>query len=253
MGLAYLAPIGAQNLFVINTALTAPLGIALVTAGIVAFFDISLALACFWGIGLVIEHSLLLQKALLGGGGLILIYLAWQLLHAQVQTDTSAYSQPTLWQTATLAFTVTWFNPQAVIDGTLMLGAFRSSLPADTASLFISGVAAASCLWFFGLTGIFKTCCQNLRPSHLQWINRICGAVISVSCRPGCTSPQVQAASRYDRHGQYGMGHLFCQYLFSTHFHPSSLYFSNLIYLYFFLKSLKIFIPQQVFQYCFVI
>ncbi|MFQ9522359.1 MAG: hypothetical protein ACLR2G_01265 [Phascolarctobacterium faecium] len=48
--------------FVINTALTAPLGIALVTAGIVAFFDISLALACFWGIGLVIEHSLLLQK-----------------------------------------------------------------------------------------------------------------------------------------------------------------------------------------------
>ena len=71
MGLAYLAPIGAQNLFVINTALTAPLGIALVTAGIVAFFDISLALACFWGIGLVIEHSLLLQKALLGGGGLI--------------------------------------------------------------------------------------------------------------------------------------------------------------------------------------
>lgn len=130
MGLAYLAPIGAQNLFVINTALTAPLGIALVTAGIVAFFDISLALACFWGIGLVIEHSLLLQKALLGGGGLILIYLAWQLLHAQVQTDTSAYSQPTLWQTATLAFTVTWFNPQAVIDGTLMLGAFRSSLTA---------------------------------------------------------------------------------------------------------------------------
>lgn len=163
MGLAYLAPIGAQNLFVINTALTAPLGIALITAGIVAFFDISLALACFWGIGLVIEHSLLLQKALLGGGGLILIYLAWQLLHAQVQTDTSDYSQPTLWQTATLAFTVTWFNPQAVIDGTLMLGAFRSSLPADTASLFISGVAAASCLWFFGLTGIFTLLPKSFR------------------------------------------------------------------------------------------
>ena len=55
MGLAYLAPIGAQNLFVINTALTAPLGIALVTAGIVAFFDISLALACFFGIGALVD------------------------------------------------------------------------------------------------------------------------------------------------------------------------------------------------------
>ena len=63
MGLAYHCPIGAQNLFVINTALTAPLGIALVTAGIVAFFDISLALACFWGIGLMIEHSLLTAKS----------------------------------------------------------------------------------------------------------------------------------------------------------------------------------------------
>ena len=30
----------------------------------------------------------------------------------------------------------------------------------------------------------------------------IIGAVISVVCRPGCTSPQVQAAGRYDRHGQ---------------------------------------------------
>ena len=153
------------NLFVINTALTAPLGIALVTAGIVAFFDISLALACF-GHRPCDRTQSATAKSTARRRRTDLDLSAWQLLHAQVQTDTSDYSQPTLWQTATLAFTVTWFNPQAVIDGTLMLGAFRSSLPADTASLFISGVAAASCLWFFGLTGIFKTCCQNLRPSH---------------------------------------------------------------------------------------
>lgn len=180
IGLAYLAPIGAQNLFVINTALNAPLGTALATAGIVACFDISLALACFWGIGLIIEHSLLLQKALLCGGGLILLYLAWQLMHAQIEANASDENKPTLWQTVSLAFTVTWFNPQAVIDGTLMLGAFRSSMPADNATYFISGVITASCLWFFMLIGIFKTCCRKLRPSHLQWINRICGAVIFV-------------------------------------------------------------------------
>ena len=120
IGLAYLAPIGAQNLFVINTALNAPLGTALATAGIVACFDISLALACFWGIGLIIEHSLLLQKALLCGGGLILLYLAWQLMHAQIEANASDENKPTLWQTVSLAFTVTWFNPQAVIDGTLL-------------------------------------------------------------------------------------------------------------------------------------
>ncbi|CAK7031896.1 LysE family transporter [uncultured Phascolarctobacterium sp.] len=178
MGLAYLAPIGAQNLFVINTALTAPLSTALATAGIVTFFDISLALACFWGIGLIIGSSLLLQKSILCGGGLILIYIGWQLLRAKVNTQTSATYAPTLWQTVSLGFTVTWFNPQAVIDGTLMLGAFRSSLPDGSATCFIGGVAIASMLWFFGLVGVFKTCCSKLQPVHMLWINRLCGLVI---------------------------------------------------------------------------
>ncbi|MFQ9936883.1 MAG: hypothetical protein ACLRXQ_13820 [Phascolarctobacterium faecium] len=74
------------------------------------------------------------------------------------------------------AFTVTWFNPQAVIDGTLMLGAFRSSLPADTASLY-QRRSSCLCPWFFGLTGIFKPAAKICAPA-MQWINRICGAVI---------------------------------------------------------------------------
>lgn len=180
IGLAYLAPIGAQNLFVINTALTAPLATALLTAGIVILFDISLALACFWGVGIVIEHDPLLQRTILCGGGLILLYIGQQLLRSKISDDAKAAYTPTLWQTFSLAFTVTWFNPQAVIDGTLMLGAFRSTLPPDMTSYFISGVATASCLWFFGLAGIFKTCCKQLRPSHMQWINRLCGLVIII-------------------------------------------------------------------------
>lgn len=47
MGLAYVAPIGLQNLFVINSALTHPRRRALLTALIVIFFDVTLALACF--------------------------------------------------------------------------------------------------------------------------------------------------------------------------------------------------------------
>ena len=51
MGLAYVAPIGLQNLFVINSALTQSRHRAFLTALIVLFFDISLVLACFFGIG----------------------------------------------------------------------------------------------------------------------------------------------------------------------------------------------------------
>ena len=51
LGLAYVAPIGMQNLFVIDSALTKPRRRALLTALIVLFFDASLSLSCFFGIG----------------------------------------------------------------------------------------------------------------------------------------------------------------------------------------------------------
>lgn len=54
IGLAYVAPIGMQNLFVINSALAQPRRRALLTALIVTLFDVSLAFACYFGIGAVI-------------------------------------------------------------------------------------------------------------------------------------------------------------------------------------------------------
>ena len=65
IGLAYVAPIGMQNLFVINSALTQPRRKALLTALIVIFFDISLALACFFGIGALVERFDWLQRLIL--------------------------------------------------------------------------------------------------------------------------------------------------------------------------------------------
>lgn len=43
IGLAYVAPIGLQNLFVINSALTQKRGRAYLTALIVTFFDVTLS------------------------------------------------------------------------------------------------------------------------------------------------------------------------------------------------------------------
>ena len=49
LGLAYVAPIGVQNLFVINAGLSQPRAAAYRTALIVIFFDVTLALAGFFG------------------------------------------------------------------------------------------------------------------------------------------------------------------------------------------------------------
>ena len=65
LGLAYCAPIGLQNLFVINTALTQPRKRVAATVLIVLFFDISLGMACFFGIGAVMSASPWLEMAIL--------------------------------------------------------------------------------------------------------------------------------------------------------------------------------------------
>ena len=49
LGLAYLAPIGMQNMYVINSAIRMTRLRAYQVAGLTFVFDISLALACFFG------------------------------------------------------------------------------------------------------------------------------------------------------------------------------------------------------------
>lgn len=180
MGLAYVAPIGLQNLFVINSALSLSTGRALFTAWIVTFFDVTLALACFFGIGFIMEAYEWLQAAVLLGGSLVIIYLAVGLIRAGEETVLHEKSRFTLRRTVITACVVTWFNPQAIIDGTMMLGAFQASLPPESGVFFISGVVSASCLWFSSITLIVSRIGNILTGKVLQWINRLCGVVILI-------------------------------------------------------------------------
>ena len=124
LGLAYVAPIGMQNLFVINSAMSRSLGRAMATALIVIFWDLSLGLACFLGAGAVMEALPWLQRIILGAGGLLVIYIGLGLLRSKADlSGGKAVDQP-LWNMMGSAFIVTWLNPQALIDGTLMLEPF---------------------------------------------------------------------------------------------------------------------------------
>ena len=178
MGLAYVAPIGLQNLFVINTALTQSRRRAAATALVVIFFDISLALACFFGIGALMEQFPWVQKLVLLAGSVIVIVIGAGLLRDRGTLDTSADVNLPLRQVVATAFVVTWLNPQAIIDGTMMLGAFRVTLPAEQSLAFMAGVASASCLWFLGLTVFIPLFSHKFNDRVLRAINVVCGAVI---------------------------------------------------------------------------
>ena len=178
MGLAYVAPIGLQNLFVINTALTQKRSRVYLTALIVIFFDISLGLACFLGVGALMQALPWLQKVILGIGSLIVIWIGIGLLRSKASMEGGRDVNVPIWKVISTACVVTWFNPQAIIDGTMMLGAFRASLPAGSDVFFICGFASASVLWFLGISTVISLFSARFTNKVLNIINKVCGAVI---------------------------------------------------------------------------
>ena len=178
MGLAYVAPIGLQNLFVINTALTQKRSRVYLTALIVIFFDITLGLACFLGVGALMQALPWLQKVILSVGCLIVIWIGIGLLRSKASMEGGRDVNVPIWKVISTACVVTWFNPQAIIDGTMMLGAFRASLPAGSDLFFICGFASASVLWFLGISTIISLFSAKFNDKLLNIINKVCGAVI---------------------------------------------------------------------------
>ena len=178
IGLAYVAPIGMQNLFVINSALTQPRHRALLTALIVIFFDITLALACFFGVGALMDRFTWLKMIILLAGGAVVIWIGIGLLKHKPTMDHSVDVNVPLTQVAAKACVVTWFNPQALIDGTLLFGGFRAGNPGSVSTQLILGSSSASFLWFFGITILISFFSARFNDKILRVINIICGIII---------------------------------------------------------------------------
>lgn len=179
MGLAYVAPIGLQNLFVINTALTQPRRRVYATALIVIFFDVTLGLACFFGIGAIMSASPVLEMIVLAVGSLIVLWIGLGLVRSKEESlDNGRDVNIPILKVVTTACVVTWFNPQALIDGSMMLGAFKATLPSGTDFFFVGGFASASVLWFLGISTIISLFSARFTPKMLRVINIVCGAVV---------------------------------------------------------------------------
>ena len=180
MGLAYVAPIGVQNLFVIHSALAHPRRRALATAGIVIFFDVTLALACFFGVGVVMETFPVVRMAVLLAGSLVVLAIGVGLLRTK---EAGAEGRPlpaTGSKTVSTAFVVTWCNPQALIDGTMLFGGFRAGNSGGVSAQLILGSSSASFLWFFGVTILISCFSARFSDKVLRGINVVCGLVILV-------------------------------------------------------------------------
>ncbi|CUU47568.1 LysE/ArgO family amino acid transporter [Clostridium beijerinckii] len=177
-GLAYVAPIGTQNLYVINTAMQKSKAETYKVALITILFDISLAISCFFGIGALIQKYYLLKLAILLFGFIVIIYIGAGLIRSSSQIlEDKKLGNNSLIKIAISCFAVTWLNPQAIIDGSLLLGGFNASLPAEMSKYFILGVCIASAIWFSGLAG-FVGKFRSKFNKIIRGINIICGLIL---------------------------------------------------------------------------
>lgn len=83
-----------------------------------------------------------------------------------------------IWKLAGSAFVVTWLNPQAIIDGTMMLGAFRATLTNGGDLFFICGLRLRLGVWFLTLSTVVSLLGSKFNEKVLNIINKVCGAVI---------------------------------------------------------------------------
>jgi L-lysine exporter family protein LysE/ArgO len=178
LGLAYAMPIGAQNIFVLQRGLSNHRSSAFFTAACVSVFDVSLAFACFFGVGKILIAFPFLRPLLLAMGALFLIYVAFGQLQSKQSQQAIAGKSMSFLAISRAAFILTWFNPHAIVDGSILLGSYSAKLSSGDSSLFLLGIALASPLWFTTLTSTAVFFSQRLSPRNLIWINRVSAIVL---------------------------------------------------------------------------
>ena len=178
IGFAVLAPIGMQNLFIINTALVQKVSRIITTILIVAFFRSYLkCIGVFMALVLSLIYGLFLKGIVLLLGGAVIFYMGYTVFNSEPNVS-HVDTNVTIWNIVTTAFAVAWLNPQALIDVTMMFGAVKASIPEESSIYFLLGYIVSAFAWFGALSTIIHKLAKRIKISQLVWINRICGLIL---------------------------------------------------------------------------
>ncbi|MDD6171988.1 MAG: LysE family transporter [Ligilactobacillus ruminis] len=181
IGFAFVTPIGMQNIYMFNNALSNKMSKALLYNFLVWFCDALFSFAAFYGTGALISANEIVKIIVMLVGGALTSYIGFNIIRSAKQTAIGSDSKKqTLKQALMTALIVSWGNPQAMIDGTMMLGASRATLTFEQSILFITGVITASFIWDHGITIGFNLLRDKLPKKFLLAINLISGIIVAV-------------------------------------------------------------------------
>ncbi len=179
IGFAYSAPIGMQNLYIFNNALSNRLSKAFLYASVIWLVDAVFSLIAFLGVGTLIMQNDFIKLAVMLIGGLIVSYLGGTIIRTANAVQLNTIEQATtLGKVFVTALVLSFGNPQGLIDGSLMLGALRGTLADREVMPFYGGVILATAIWFTGITLAFNILRDRLSKRFLVWINLISGFIV---------------------------------------------------------------------------
>lgn len=188
VGLSYAMPLGAQNVYVIRSSIGLGVRKFFKVALIVSFFDISLALICFFGAGeLIARLPNSIKSMIFFAGGLYILKIAYDILKDRkesiVQDDDykeESSQDLSMRKLFTTFFVLTFLNPQAIIDGSILIGNLRMTTSETTDHLVIIGLSIASLIWFTFLSFISALFREKLTNKLWEWISLFCSSVLSI-------------------------------------------------------------------------
>lgn len=179
LGLALIAPIGAQNVFIIGQGLAVgwpQAGWAVIAAG---SCDTLLILAGAAGASSLLTGFPMLRAVLLLAGTLFLGHLGLQSWRSNTTTlSLEAAEVLSVTKLIRRTMAVSLLNPHAILDTVGVIGAAVASQPYDSRVLFASGTVSASWLWFLLLAVGGATARRHLTPYKALWVERISGTIM---------------------------------------------------------------------------
>ncbi|TXH68246.1 MAG: amino acid transporter [Thiothrix sp.] len=149
MGAGLIVAIGAQNAFVLSSALRNQH--VLVVAALCILIDAVLIVAGVWGLGALIqEFPALLQVATWGGALFLFIYglLAFKRALHPAQLNANSTTAPTLQAAVLTTLALSLLNPHVYLDTVILLGSIGGQLPKPQPTWFAIGAVLASLTWF---------------------------------------------------------------------------------------------------------
>lgn len=177
MGFAIAAPVGPIGLLCIQRTLAAGRAMGLATGLGAATADGIWGLAAALGLGA--SSALLVDRGrwLVGGGGLLLLALAWRTARARPAERAAAVDGRALGGAFASTFALTLANPATILS---FLAAFAAlGLGEGGGGALVAGVFLGSAAWWLVLVGVVGTLRRRLDRTALVWINRLAGLALA--------------------------------------------------------------------------